>query len=69
MAARLWLAVAREDRCEPVRPMAVTGPCVAGDSFVFEQQPLREGRQLLHCLDLTHAHTVSTFAHTQPSVS
>ena len=45
---------------------AVTGPCVAGDSsVVFEQQPLRKGRQLLHCLFyLTH----TQFLHLPPAL-
>ena len=46
---------------------AESGTCRAGECFVFEQQPLREGKQLLHSLfDLTHTHTASAFT---PSIT
>ena len=35
--------------------------CKTGGGFMFEQLPLRDGRQLLHCLfDLTHTGKNST---------
>ena len=41
---------------------AVSCVCKTGGGFMFEQLPLRDGRQLLHCLfDLTHTHSLCIF--------